>query len=104
MGEYGESCTLFYLLRIVCFYVKILSRTVADMLLEQNVPYTKGTEKFVRLMDRFFDCLNVSRYVNHTRKPELEPYKEVDDWRFQVYIYLKIEFFHHSQCDLEISS
>ena len=37
-------------------------------------------------MDRFFDCLNVTRYMNHSKKPEFEPYKSVDDWRFDVSI------------------
>ena len=54
------------------------------MLNEQDLPHTKSTEKFVRIMDRFFDCLNVSKYTNHTLKKELDPYKREDDWRFEV--------------------
>ena len=38
------------------------------------------------MMDRFFDCLNVTRYMNHSKKPELEPFKSVDGWRFDVSI------------------
>lgn len=35
-------------------------------------------------MERFFDCLNVTRYANYKKKPELEPYTTVDGWRFDV--------------------
>ena len=35
-------------------------------------------------MDRIFDCLNVTRYMNHSKKPELEQYKSVNYWRFDV--------------------
>ena len=54
------------------------------MLSEQNLPHTQSTEKLIRMMDRFFDCINVTRYTNHSKKPELEPYESVDDWRFDV--------------------
>ena len=37
-------------------------------------------------MGRFFDFLNVIRYTNHLKKPELEPYRSVDDWRFDASI------------------
>ena len=54
------------------------------MLSERNLPHTNSTEKLIRMMDRFFYCLNVTRYTNHSKKPELEPYKFADDWRFDV--------------------
>ena len=54
------------------------------MLSEQNLPHTQSTEKLIRMMDRFFDCINVTRYTNHSKKPELEPCESVDDWRFDV--------------------
>ncbi|XP_077870235.1 uncharacterized protein LOC144363527 [Saccoglossus kowalevskii] len=43
------------------------------------------------MMDRFFDCLNVYRKGQgiRSRKPELEVYRSVDDWRLK---WLKEEF------------
>lgn len=56
------------------------------MLAEQGNAATKSTEKFVKFMDQFFDCLNVSKVHGDTRnrKPELAKYESVDDWRFKV--------------------
>ena len=56
------------------------------MLSEKNLPHTKSTEKLIRMMDRFFDSLNVTRYMIHSKKAGLELYKSVDDWRFDVSI------------------
>lgn len=54
------------------------------MLQEQNLSDTKSTEEFIRMIDRFFDCLNVSKNENYKQKPDLSSYKSVDDPRFQV--------------------
>jgi len=37
----------------------VLSKSVADGLSYYGDPDTKATEQFCRIMDRFFDCLNV---------------------------------------------
>ena len=44
------------------------------------------TSKFLGLMNRFFDCLNVrSRNESiRTRNPDLAPYTMIDDPRFEV--------------------
>ena len=44
------------------------------------------TERFVRLSDNFFDCLNVSNVYDGQRKrePDLEPYWDKDDYRLKV--------------------
>ena len=44
---------------------------------------TKKTEKFVRMFDKFLDCLNVRCCVQH-RKPDLRPYRSPDDGRLKV--------------------
>lgn len=47
---------------------------------------TKQTEIFVRVFDKFFDCLNV-RSVREgvtKKKPNLEVYKSADDARLKV--------------------
>ena len=50
---------------------------------------TKETEEFVRIFDKFFDCLNV-RCISASvqrRKPDLRPYRSPDDGRLKVYCY-----------------
>jgi len=64
---------------------QVLSSTVANMLDEHGDPATKSTEKFIKFMDKFFDCLNVSKLRGdiRNRKPALAKYESVDDWRFE---------------------
>ena len=52
------------------------------------------TAKFVLLMDRFFDCLNTrNRFeANHTRKPDILPYTQINDTRFD---FLEGEFLQY---------
>ena len=60
---------------------------MADALSIMNAEDTSETEKFIRLMDTFFDCLNV-RSLNEgdrKRKPNLKPYREASDERFKVW-------------------
>lgn len=56
---------------------------------------TKETEKFILMMDRFFDCLNVRNMDGWAfkRKPDLKPYFSPDDQRFEVRL---IKFATHS--------
>ena len=48
------------------------------------------TVKFVRMMDKFFDCLNVTNYSSGKlkRKPFQDPYRpsvgDKEDFRFKV--------------------
>ena len=50
-------------------------------------PETKETEVFVRMFDRFFDCLNVRSPTEwyQKKKESLKPYTSPDDDRLQVY-------------------
>lgn len=65
----------------------MLSETVANGLklyvLQDN---TKETEKFVRMFDKFFDCLNGRNLKEHIlrRKPNLKPYFSSSDGRLEV--------------------
>jgi len=62
-----------------------LSTRVANALRYQGKPETQGTQKFVRIFDKFFDCLN-GQYPNQdmaTRKPALRQYTETKDKRFE---------------------
>lgn len=44
------------------------------------------TAKFTLMMDKFFDCLNVTNFTNASRyrKPYLQPYRSDDDERMKV--------------------
>uniref|UniRef100_A0A7M6DPD0 Uncharacterized protein n=1 Tax=Clytia hemisphaerica TaxID=252671 RepID=A0A7M6DPD0_9CNID len=61
---------------------QVLSKTVADMLAEQDLADTKSTEKFIRLIDKFFDCLNVTARGKN-RKADRSSYESANDSRFE---------------------
>ena len=61
---------------------------MVDALTFYGKPETAGTEQFVRLLDAFFDILNVrspEEYM-HKRKTNLAPYTNDADVRFKVQI------------------
>ena len=76
----------------VSFAVQVLSNTVAQALQRH---YSSGeaseTAKFCKMMNNFFDCMNVRSTSEHERKrnPMLAPYQHTDDSRFD---WLKNEF------------
>ena len=37
----------------------------------------KSTIPFIRMMNKFFDCINVSNFSS--KKPDLQPYRSPDD-------------------------
>lgn len=63
-----------------------MSSTVADALTYDNHDSTVETRKFIRLIDNFFDCMNVKCKLEAVkkRKPYREAYKHPKDWRFKV--------------------
>ena len=56
---------------------------MANALQIQGLEEIASTQHFIRMMDQFFDCMNVSNLMNgrKKRKPTLEPYRSADDWR-----------------------
>ena len=54
------------------------------MLDEQDLESTRSLKVFIRKMDKFFDCLNVAKKCNTTRKAELNSYLSEDDPRLKV--------------------
>jgi len=69
-------------------YVQVLSNSVAEALAMEDKPYLKETERFVRKFNKFFDLFNVrslTEYIKQ-RKPDLEPYRDVEDKRLKVKI------------------
>lgn len=71
---------------IVLYFSKVLSTSVANGLDFYGLEDTKETEMFVRMFDKFFDCLNVrnTKASVHRRKPDLRPYRSPDDPRLKV--------------------
>ena len=61
--------------------VQILSSFVADGFVHRSFDYTKSTEKFIRLIDIFFDCVNVTTTYQGVKSETaaLYPNKEPDD-------------------------
>jgi len=68
-------------------YMQVLSSTVADALTYEDRDETVETRQFVRLMDMFFDCLNVRNPIEGKlrRKGFREPYRSPHDERFSVF-------------------
>ena len=66
---------------IVCLHTtQVLSTSVADALAYFDDPSTKETKHFIRMFDKFFDCMNV-RSMNEwvsKKKPNLKPYNNTD--------------------------
>ena len=79
------SSYLVSLFPIFCTH-KVLSKTVADAFAYFGDPSTRETQKFILMFDRLFDCLNVRDFNQWKvkRKPDLKPYRSVDDERFKV--------------------
>ena len=75
---------------------------MVNALRHQHKESTKATILFVDIIDRVFDCLNVSNVnKNRNRKRELNVYTSPDDWRFDVsddwvYLISKLTFFPFS--------
>ena len=66
--------------------LQVLSETVASALQFLDDDNTCETRKMIRMMDIFFDCLNVKNPLEHKlkRKDSRAPYCKVNDWRFKV--------------------
>lgn len=65
-----------------------MSETVANGLKTVVGDKASETVLFVKMMDRFFDCLNVNNFSTgkQKRKPFQEPYRKPNDFRFKVCI------------------
>ena len=72
--------------------LQVMSSTVADALTYDNNDDTTETRLFIRLIDEFFDCLNVKSVLEGTlrRKPARLPYYSPNDQRFKVHVYINL--------------
>lgn len=71
---------------IGCALLQVLSASVAHAMELMGDPEMTETVKFVRMFNRFFDCLNVTSVSEgrRQRKPDLNPYRTPDDKRLTV--------------------
>ena len=76
-----------YAVTLFCMYpLQVLSKSVADAFQYYGNLETAETERFIRFVDRFFDCLNVrsvSEWITKL-KPDRKPYCSPDDERMKV--------------------
>jgi len=63
---------------------QVLSCTVGSVMEAYGPEEAQETARFIKLVDRFFDCLNVRHLdeAHRKRKPDLRAYTEVEDVRF----------------------
>ena len=88
--------------RYYLWFFYVLSETVANALEHTKGNEVEETVKFVRMVDKFFDCLNVNSFTQgkHKRKPFQDSYRYKDDFRIKVHMYfqwLKEEFLQYLQ-------
>ena len=69
-------------------FIKVISKSVADGLAHCGLNYTESTEKFIRMCDQFSNFLNVCNTFEGQikRKPALESYRDMNDWRIKVFL------------------
>ena len=63
-----------------------MSESVASALQMINEAGTRETRVFIRMIDKFFDCLNVKSPLLYKlkRKDSIAPYRSPSDERFKV--------------------
>ena len=66
--------------------MQVMSESVSSALLLTGGEKTHETAKFIRKVDQFFDCLNVSSFDEGKlkRKPFLQPYRSLSDFQLKV--------------------
>ena len=83
----SKLTSMYVSLRIMIYflfsYLQVLSEHVSNGLRDQGFPHTAATQNLFRLIDKFFDCLNVSNVLQgvKSRKEALHPYRDPNDWR-----------------------
>ena len=67
-----------------------MSETVSKALLHSKDSTVEETAKFISMIDKFFDALNVTDINSgkKQRKPFQSPYRKIDDFRIKVYLML----------------
>ena len=92
-GSSGTVLISVYCALILVVIFQVLSSSVEDALTLLDEDETTETRKLIRLMDKFFDCLNVRNtfHGTTTRYENLHPYTKCNDEQLKVcnrYIYI----------------
>ena len=76
----------------ICSILQLLSETVAKALVLSGDPAVQETAKFVTMLDKFFDSLNVSNYTLGVNKRKVfqQSYRSGDDFCLKVSPYINI--------------
>ena len=74
-----------------CIIIQVLSETVSKALEQSGGGEASETAHFVSMVDKFFDCFNVSNFDSgkRKRKPFQDPYRSPDDNRLKVIIIIR---------------
>ena len=66
--------------------IQVMSESVAKGLLQVVGSEAEGTAEMIMLVDKMFDCLNVTNCSEgiRKRKPSKDPYTHAGDWRLKV--------------------
>ena len=82
--------TLYSVMR-VNLATQVLSSTMSSVLTQFGPPEASATAEYCKMIDEFFDCLNVRSFNEHLRKrkPLLAPFTSIEDNCFQ---FLENEF------------
>ena len=80
----------------VKYAVQVLGSTMSTVLSHHGPPDASETAKFFKMLDSFFDCLNVRSYIEHNSKckPFLKPYSDQNDIRFDWLINTFLLYLH----------
>ena len=75
--------------------VQVLSSSMAKIMKQFGPEESHQTAEFCLIMDKFFDCMNVrsNKEADYTRKPYREPYKSVNDCRFNFLLNELLPYF-----------
>ena len=67
-------------------FIQVMSETVASALQFTNEERTRETQKFIQMIDTFFDCLNVNSPLEGKlkRKQSRSPYTSPNDEIFNA--------------------
>ena len=81
---------------ILFIMVQVMSESVASALEFVDNDATQQTRLFIRMIDRFFDLLNVKgpQVAKLKRKDSLVPYTRPSDEQFKVSIYVYATYMH----------
>ena len=77
-----------------------MSETVFKALLNSKDTRVEETAKFIGMVDKFFDCLNVTHINNGRRKKKSfqSPYRKPDDFRLKVYLTVQRDILMRRTC------